>query len=350
VPGGWLPGGRVVRVTPDGVVTVRTPSPVVVNRQPGAWVSSRWYRRHRQPGCRHVRSRARTNRSGTAHEQAASPACRGQPRRTSRSSSHRVTVARSAPVPGSVRGDGQRAPGGRLHPARADRVQLLQQLPQLPGGDRRPVHRRSMSIGGRPGALIAGGTSGGPGAEDRQGRQDLQVRGHRRAGGVPRPQDQIRRHRRPQLIDRPPSAANGERPSAIERNSSTSRASDNPAGASSSVTRDRRRVTPAGSGPNASGSNGTAQPPSPRTHRPPAHDRTSHGVRRPGLVEERPPIPPQLRARRPAARPRCRPARSRAADRRAPAGGWSSAARAGRPRPAARRPGRSWRRRCRGRP
>ena len=37
-----------MRVIPLGVVTVRTPSSVMVYRQPGAWVFSRWCRRHRQ--------------------------------------------------------------------------------------------------------------------------------------------------------------------------------------------------------------------------------------------------------------------------------------------------------------
>src|SRR3954453_23894090 len=44
--GSRQPGGRVVLVTPDGVVTVRMPSSVMVNRQCGAWVLSRWCRRH----------------------------------------------------------------------------------------------------------------------------------------------------------------------------------------------------------------------------------------------------------------------------------------------------------------
>src|SRR3954447_16447973 len=48
-PAGFVsPGGRVVRVTPLGVVTDSSPSGVMTNRQPGAWVLSRWWRRHRQ--------------------------------------------------------------------------------------------------------------------------------------------------------------------------------------------------------------------------------------------------------------------------------------------------------------
>jgi hypothetical protein len=36
--GGRYPGGRVVRVTPDGVVTCSVPSGSMTNRQPGAKV------------------------------------------------------------------------------------------------------------------------------------------------------------------------------------------------------------------------------------------------------------------------------------------------------------------------
>ncbi len=43
-----MPGGRVVRVIPDGVVTCRTPSGVVSKRQPRAKVLRRWWLRHRQ--------------------------------------------------------------------------------------------------------------------------------------------------------------------------------------------------------------------------------------------------------------------------------------------------------------
>ena len=43
-----MPGGRVVRVTPLGVVTVSVPSSLMVNDQPRAKVFSRWWLRHRQ--------------------------------------------------------------------------------------------------------------------------------------------------------------------------------------------------------------------------------------------------------------------------------------------------------------
>jgi hypothetical protein len=37
-----MPGGRVVLVIPDGVVTVRTPSELIWKCQPRAWVLRRW--------------------------------------------------------------------------------------------------------------------------------------------------------------------------------------------------------------------------------------------------------------------------------------------------------------------
>src|SRR4028118_801788 len=46
--GGRVAGGRVVRVMPEGVVTVRIPSGVIRKRQPRAWVLRRWWVRHRQ--------------------------------------------------------------------------------------------------------------------------------------------------------------------------------------------------------------------------------------------------------------------------------------------------------------
>ena len=45
---GRRPGGRVVRVTPEGVVTCRVPSASMTNCQPRAKVFSRWWLRHRQ--------------------------------------------------------------------------------------------------------------------------------------------------------------------------------------------------------------------------------------------------------------------------------------------------------------
>src|SRR3954454_14059756 len=45
---GRRPGGRVVRVTPLGVVTCRVPSGSMTNRQPGAKVFTQWWDRHRQ--------------------------------------------------------------------------------------------------------------------------------------------------------------------------------------------------------------------------------------------------------------------------------------------------------------
>ena len=155
-----MPGGRVVRVTPAGVVTDRTPSGVMVNRHWGAWVLSRWWGRHRQhrfaqsvgppsacattwsrperaagrrqPGCRQVLSRARTNRClrrgrGVAVDWGWPVQHRtGTPRRQSRvagaavadhpASSERVTVARSAPITGSTSETSRPPPAGACSP------------------------------------------------------------------------------------------------------------------------------------------------------------------------------------------------------------------------------------------
>ena len=48
IAGARIPGGRVVRVTLDGVVTCRVPSSSMTKRQPRASVFSRWRLRHRQ--------------------------------------------------------------------------------------------------------------------------------------------------------------------------------------------------------------------------------------------------------------------------------------------------------------
>jgi hypothetical protein len=109
--------------------------------------------------------------------------------------------------------DVQRPTARSVQPTGAQRVQLFEQVAQLFVSDRRPVDRRDVLVGRRPrrrrGAVVV--CSGRreqrprthPPEHHGQRRDQLQVRGHRLATRVPRPQDQVTQGQRTQLPDRP---------------------------------------------------------------------------------------------------------------------------------------------------